>query len=639
MSFPTMSLVNLQPTAGSQSRPLVLNEGQLFHGQIKQLFPGQMAEVQIGGQKLYAKLEVPMKAGDSYFFQVSSVKPELQLKIISGPVSGAEGPARQLANLMESMQLPRTTEMQEILSFVLKNKIPMTREGLLAAEALLKSVPATARDEALATIQKMVELKLPFNETVFRALFGVQSKEGLHTVLSAFRGVLTTDLTVSPQLKEAILSALDKAGRPFLQATGGALLGQSLVTILNSNESPDVRFTTLQILKSADLLPERTSLANLQQVLTSLLSEGAGTRSVTTESILSQQPSISSLLKQITTSPQAPLNAPLSQLKSLISAETSLSPANKDLLTSLITHALNSQPTAETATKFSREFSLALIRITAETAITSPFQSASQGVGAKEQLLSMLGQPALPEILDKLSTLVRNAEQSNHPAVQKQVQLAETAVATAVDGKAVKEAIQMVVRSFGLNYEAGLLSKDADIGRLSGTLKPQLLALMQNFSVAQSVRESAEMVVTRMNGPLLASSEIGVQHQLVMQVPLEFFGKRIDTTLQWNGRMKEDGKIDSSFARILFYLDLHSLDKTIIDMQVQNKIVTLTVYNSDQDLKLLGSPMQEALRSGLESVGYKLSGVFFKAFNEDEKTVEPTQKQMTSSDQGVDFRI
>ena len=41
-----------------------------------------------------------------------------------------------------------------------------------------------------------------------------------------------------------------------------------------------------------------------------------------------------------------------------------------------------------------------------------------------------------------------------------------------------------------------------------------------------------------------------------MQVPLEFFGKRIDSTLQWNGRMKEDGKIDPDFARILFYLDL-----------------------------------------------------------------------------------
>ena len=89
----------------------------------------------------------------------------------------------------------------------------------------------------------------------------------------------------------------------------------------------------------------------------------------------------------------------------------------------------------------------------------------------------------------------------------------------------------------------------------------------------------------RMNGPLLMSGENGVQHQLVMQVPLEFFGKRIDATLQWNGRMKEDGKIDPDFARILFYLDLHSLEKTIIDMQVQNRIVSVTVFNADPALQ------------------------------------------------------
>ena len=87
--------------------------------------------------------------------------------------------------------------------------------------------------------------------------------------------------------------------------------------------------------------------------------------------------------------------------------------------------------------------------------------------------------------------------------------------------------------------------------------------------------------------PLLVSGETGVQHQLIMQVPLEFFGKRIDATLQWNGRMKDDGKIDPDFARILFYLDLHSLEKTIIDMQVQNRIVSVTVFNARTSLRQL----------------------------------------------------
>src|SRR6185312_4081022 len=125
MSFPTTApLAGQVTTSAVQNKPLVMNEGQMFHGQIKQLFPGQMAEVQIGNQKLVAKLEVPMKAGDSYYFQVNAVKPELQLKIISGPTQTTEGQAPKLGGLMDAMQLPKTPEMQALLTFVMKNKIP-----------------------------------------------------------------------------------------------------------------------------------------------------------------------------------------------------------------------------------------------------------------------------------------------------------------------------------------------------------------------------------------------------------------------------------------------------------------------------------------------------------------------------------
>lgn len=629
MSYPTITSTTVNSPTTPISKPLVLNEGQMFHGQIKQLFPGQMAEVQIGNQKLYAKLEVPMKAGDSYYFQVNAVKPELQLKIVSGPLGASESQARQLSGLMDAMQLPKTAEMRDLLSFVMKNKIPMTREGLLQAELLLKSVPPSARPEALASIAKIIELKLPLTETVFRSLFGVESKEGLHTVLNTLRSALAGDPTISSQAREAILVALGKMEKPFAGATGGALLGQSLLTLLNQSESPDSRFIAVQMLKSANLLPEQTSLANVQQILTTLLTGGATT---------TEQSNIQSMLKEISTAPQASLHTLLTQLKAILTSDTSLSTANKEVLTSLIDRALNAQPSATNTVQFVRDFGQALMRTAAENIIASPFASVSAAGGAQEQLLRLIGQQNQPEVLEKLSMLVRNAEQSNHPAIQKQIQLAEAAVASAVDGKAVKDAIQMVVRSFGLNYEAGILSRDANIAQLMETLKPQLLALMQDHTVSQSIRESAEMVVTRMNGPLLASGETGVQHQLVMQVPLDFLGKRIDATLQWNGRMKEDGKIDSDFARILFYLDLHSLDKTIIDMQVQNRVVTVTIYNADKNLRAIGIPIQQSLKTGLESTGYRLSGVFFKEFHE-EKAIEEPKKQVYASEQGVDFRI
>jgi hypothetical protein len=302
----------------------------------------------------------------------------------------------------------------------------------------------------------------------------------------------------------------------------------------------------------------------------------------------------------------------------------------------MIDRAESSQSIAQSPTKFVQEFSQAFTRIMAENAVATPFLTSTLMEGPKEQLLTLLGQQGN----EKLAALLQMAERSENTAIQKTVQAAEIAVASMIDGKAVKDALQMVIRSFGLNYEAGLLGKEPDFGRIAEMLKPQLLALMQDSSVSVALRDAAEMVVTRMNGPLLQSGENGVQHQLIMQVPLEFFGKRIDATLQWNGQMQKDGKIDADFARILFYLELDSIDKTIIDMQVQNRVVMVTIFNADETVKSIGKgPLQDRLKEGLESTGYKLSGVFFKNFNEEEKVLQKQKKAMKIDGAGVDFRI
>ncbi|MHC8516388.1 hypothetical protein [Sporosarcina sp. ITBMC105] len=146
------------------------------------------------------------------------------------------------------------------------------------------------------------------------------------------------------------------------------------------------------------------------------------------------------------------------------------------------------------------------------------------------------------------------------------------------------------------------------------------------------------MIVTRMNGHLLHSGEVGLNQQIVMQLPMSILGQRIDATLQWNGRMKDDGKIDPEFARIMFYLELSSLDKTVVDMQVQNRIVTLTIYNEEDRLKMIGDLFRERLKEGLASSKYILSGVSFKKFEESTETAI-RQQEIIQEHQGVDFRI
>ena len=126
MNLSSLSASSARATS-TDTQPLSLKEGQMIHGKITQLFPGQMAQVQVGNHQLYAKLEVPMQAGDNYYFKVNGTEPELQLQVISGPMRGGEGQSAQLTQLMESLNLPKTQEMKDILSTIIKQKISMTR--------------------------------------------------------------------------------------------------------------------------------------------------------------------------------------------------------------------------------------------------------------------------------------------------------------------------------------------------------------------------------------------------------------------------------------------------------------------------------------------------------------------------------
>lgn len=632
MSIPFMNAVGPQVTpSNNASKPLVLNEGQMIHGKVNQLFPGQLAEVQVGNQKMVAKMEVPMRAGDSYYFQVTSVSPEVQLRIISGPINAQTDSPQQLNNLMQAMQLPKTAEMTKLLSFVIENKIPITREGLLQAAKLLQMTPVANHQEALVSIQKILDFKLPMTENIFRSIFGVESKEGLHSVIQSLTTALQNDHSTSPQMRASILQMLAQLENPVANLTSNAVLGESLKVLVDQKQSPELRFSVLQLLKESGVLPPRASLPNIQSLLTSVVAERAGLSPITQGSLSPAQ------LEGVTQFVSTLSFLSTGQKESLVATARSsgMQPFVNALL-QMVGGSLASQPGQIDSQSQQRILSLLNME-------NSPEQAPSRG---PVQISAQNQQAVMPFATgdssqannSQLTALLQNAEKSAHEMVRNLVQLAQSTAAAEIDGKIMKETIQNVFRSLGINYEAALIGKNMQPEQLAQMLKPQLLAMLNDASIAENVRNAAEQFVVRMNGSPLLSTENGVNHQLIMQIPLEFFGKKIDATLQWNGRMKEDKKIDADFARILFYLNLHSLDETVVDMQVQNRIVTVTVFNADTSLQKIADPLQEKLKEGLSSHGYTLSGVFFKGFLEEEKQVKPT-KTAVASEGGVDFRI
>lgn len=611
-------------------QPLSLKQGQVFHGSIKKLYPDQTAEVQVGNQKMIAKLEVPLKAGDAHYFQVTGVKPDLQLKVVTGPLQVTSSISGQIQQLIDSLQLPKTANMQTLVQLMVKEQLPLSKEQLLQAEQWMKSLtPQVKTVEAPFAIQRMSELKLPFTNEIFRSLISGQDKAGLNTLLDAFKQVFQTDSSIPKGQREAIQQVLTQISQPMSKELGGTIVGKIMESILSKNVPVSEKASLLSILKEVGLVPKQMTVSNFLSSTQSTQTLGKGE----THSTIVQS------LQQLQHPSQVEVSVKLQSLQEAIQQNSLLSTDGKKQIQLILQRMEHVSPKSQEWPQVTKILTNEVMKAFASASQTTPFQTDQQALTAKDHVLSILASFTGTKSDAKTMHHVTNvASQSTQQAVQHVVNQAELAVQSGMNHKVIEQAMKQVLKDLGFSFEAKLGHAGANLAQLSETLKPQLVALLQDVNISVPVKEAAESIVSRMNGLQILSGENGPQYQLLMQVPLDLLGKRMDATLQWNGRMKDNGKIDSNYARIMFYLDLASLKETVIDMQVQNRVITVNIFNESDSLQPYAESFKEALKLGLSSINYQLSGVFIKSFIKQEVITSVDKKAQLSS-QGVDIRI
>lgn len=631
-SFNSIQVNNQQQVTTNQ--PLALRQDQVFHGAIKQLYPDQMAEVQVGNQKMMAKLEVPLKVGDAHFFQVTATNPQTELKVVTGPMSQAMTQTQQMNQLLDTMNLPKSSEMQQVLSHFMKAQLPISKEQLLSAEAWMKNLPAgVEKNNALQALQRMVELKMPFTNTVFQALTQGAKTDGMSANLANLAQLLANQTGGNETLKSNLLQQINQIAKPLNNETGGVLLARATQTLMDQSASVATKLQALTALKEAGVVPNNATLQNWQSA------SQTATQQTTQGSALPTQ--AGPMIQQLTNTSPEQLKPVLDQVKAWVNNESLLSQNQKQQIQQLISRFEQIPPSKQAIEVFAKQMQEQLTKAFSENATTRLFTQNEQGVSAKNQLLSLL-KPDTNVLQNDmlLRNLVKVTQDSPLPQMQSALTQAEAQVQSAADSKAMEQAIKTVLKGLGVSYEAALANKAGDVQAVAQQMKPQLLALIQDMQTPPALRDAAETVMARLNGMQLSSGENGHQHQLVMQVPLEFFGKKMDATLQWNGRMKEDGKIDANFARVMFYLNMENLAQTVIDMQVQNRVVTINVYNDIPQLDTLAMSLKGTLKAGLLEKEYTLSGVFIKPFGEQHaKNVTKNATQSDEQQGGVDIRV
>lgn len=157
------------------------------------------------------------------------------------------------------------------------------------------------------------------------------------------------------------------------------------------------------------------------------------------------------------------------------------------------------------------------------------------------------------------------------------------------------------------------------------------------------LKEQMENLVQRLHGHSLLTQDHGPTQQIFTQIPLYFLGHQSDLTIQWEGKKQKDGSIDPSFCRIFFYLQLPKLADTMIDVQIQNRVMSISITNDHSDLKEFVLRKTDLLKQSLAEMNYQLTSVSVKPFELTNKSDKPikllTNSQGNLSYTGVDLWI
>lgn len=593
--------------------------GQIVSGRIVKLFPNQRAEVHIGSQKAIAQLETPLSANSRYWFKVEPDEGMLRLKVMeSANRPGTSAPAESLLSQL-GMQLSRENKM--LIQFFLKEQLPITAETLKMASEWIKE--SQSAEDGLRTVKELIVRQLPLSKNIFLALSSVLHGDTLSSLMGELQEELRdADLSPKGQRLYSLLGDLITTSREKLGQQAIFRLFSEWLDTKNQASS----HTAFQLLKVLGLMPgEADEDAALKQL---------------TEGSLQNKP-ISHVLTELLKANEsenrqefilnfAKLNGIISQRSESIGQAQTLEtlfndirngkisfPAEKNLLNALFKSALSHTLNADSGQLLSGEPELKQAAVQAGILLAGEKPSAAAALTLLEKTM-----------LDELKNIMR------------------TELNFTYDQGNIHSELKRIIRTLGLSHEHDVLNlikhHDEEAAEKLDTLKPLLMGLL-NEETSHSAKDAAERLLHKLTGFQALSQESGPLQHYIFQLPVSLWGKITDLTMQWSGRKTEKGKIDPSHCRVIFYLNLEHLNETIVDLQVQNRIINISVINENKEIKDLTAPFAADLKENLLKINYKLSSVSFQKPESagDTLLARDTMTSIVQSNQfsGVDIRI
>jgi hypothetical protein len=144
------------------------------------------------------------------------------------------------------------------------------------------------------------------------------------------------------------------------------------------------------------------------------------------------------------------------------------------------------------------------------------------------------------------------------------------------------------------------------------SLKATLLQILQNPESNQlpaAMKQDLQQLAHHITGQqLLFGTDPNASFmQFSLQLPLPGAQPNQNAMIHIEARKKGNGKIDTENCRLFFYLTMENIGETILDVNIVNKILSVTLYNDQPWIEQLVRGAQKSLIDALSSQGYYLS--------------------------------
>ncbi|MBY9081862.1 DNA ligase [Paenibacillus sp. HN-1] len=167
---------------------------------------------------------------------------------------------------------------------------------------------------------------------------------------------------------------------------------------------------------------------------------------------------------------------------------------------------------------------------------------------------------------------------------------------------------QLAVRFGAQHAEASGGAAQDSAARAADTVKGLLLQALDTGVLPPALKETAGQLVQNLTGQqlLMNTDRTAPFAQVTLFLPLKGPDGTETASVHIQSRRGRKGELDASNCRLWFDLDMQAIGRTLVDVQVVDRIVSLKLHNDESWARDLFESTRDQIQTAVEGIGYQL---------------------------------